>query len=130
MTARAVADAVVAAIDAVRAGTAFRLDDVPNPRPMRYVEVNVERRFTDDGARDDGAVSLAAFRIYTTAIARLAADADLLAEKVAEALDFATIAVGSNSPTVVFETGDQPHPDDGRFAAVHTWTCVLPIESK
>lgn len=129
MSELAIGAAVVEAINAELPDRirAYSLEDVPASLPPAYVEVSVARRFVGDGHRTDGSLSRRSFRILTRRVAEDADDAHQLAQRITDALDFATLTVDGQETVVDFETGDLPAPDDGWYSAADYWTCSLLI---
>lgn len=132
MSEQAVSDAIRGAISAALPtwATAYEVGSVPTTLPSNYVEVSVSRRYIDDGARADGAIGTLSYRVSTFVVAQMKVNAQTLVASVTGALDFTTLAVGEDSTTVMFETGDPAALDKDRYSAMHTWTCNLPTLSK
>lgn len=121
--------AVVTAINARLSAQvrAYALEDVPASLPAAYVEVSTARRYVGDGHRGDGSVSRRGYRILTRRVAKDAGDADTLAQRITDALEFATLNAGGQDTVVEFEAGDHLAPDDGWYSAADYWTCSLLI---
>lgn len=117
-------NAVVAALNAALAPDfAYDADDVPSPRPGRYVEVDVSRRFGGE-PRTGGHLGTTGWRIRTLYVARSPLDARRLQTLTNGALEEVSLTVsGKDTTGILFETGDPiASEQDGRFSGFDFWT--------
>lgn len=122
------AAAVLAALNAALPAStvAYDIDDVPTPRPSRYVEVTVSRR-AGGNLRSAGSTSTAGWRVTTRTVDQFSvSNARKSAATVRGALEFARLVVGGKqSSPVQFETSDPIESDEGWFSGLTAWTYAL-----
>lgn len=134
MTADLVADeqlhatAVLAVLNAALPDSypAYDIDDVPSPRPSRYVEVSTSRR-AGGNLRASAETATGGWRVTTRPVDQFSVtNARKAANTVRVALEFARLSVGGKTSTPVqFETSDPIEADDGWHSGLTAWTYAL-----
>ncbi len=122
------ATAVLAVLNAALPDSvvAYDVDDLPTPRPSRYVEVSVTRR-AGGNLRSVGSTSIAGWRITTRPVDQFSVtNARKAATTVRGAIEFARLTVsGKKSTPVQFETSDPIEADEGWVSGLTAWTYAL-----
>lgn len=117
MTTLTTADHTVAALTALNAvlvpknRMAYRLDAVPTPKPLQYVEVTAERRYMLD-PRVTPASSIRLWRITCYWVADTARNADLLEAMCHGALEGASLPIGGDVTTPLQHEVTEPTSQD------------------
>ena len=118
------AAAIKAAIDAVVVAPVYEMDEIPTTRPSEYVEFTVERRF--GGSQRLGVwIGTTSYRIATRVVSQKSvSNARLMAEGVRSALEFnsLTVAGGTTTTPVMFESAEPIGPDNEWFSGMTLWT--------
>lgn len=126
MTAQAHAVAIEALLDAVvDPKGAFEYDAVPSPRPTRYIEFGISRRFGGE-PRTSSRKATTGYRLSVRAVADTIKDARTMHEKARAALEGIRVTVdGRVSTPIQFETEEEVGPDDGKFSGHIAYTYTI-----
>lgn len=121
MTFADTAEAIIAAINAKF--TTPRAYDMSDPAVKAlstdHVLVTTSRRYVE-GRRDSGEVTMPGGRVMTRYVAKTVGNLYAMRDRTTEALED-RILPGGFGP-FVFESSDDPAPDDGWLSAADVWT--------